>query len=291
VEFDLWVPTATPFCTGEVLRRLGRAAEDRGVRTVWVGEHVVLFEEYGSRYPYSGDGKLPAPPDAGLLEPMTALAYLAAATDRLRLGTAMCLVPQRHPVFTAKEVATVDWLSDGRLDFGVGVGWLQEEFRALGVPWPRRGARTDEYLELMKTVWSEARPSFEGEFYELPPCRLEPKPVQRPHPPLHVGGESDAALARAARVGQGWHTFNRLPPELSPAVGRLEELLARYGRRRAELRVTVCPYMHQLDVEMIERYREAGADAVAALVFVAAEGEVEPALDALEPVIDRARRC
>jgi alkanesulfonate monooxygenase SsuD/methylene tetrahydromethanopterin reductase-like flavin-dependent oxidoreductase (luciferase family) len=128
---------------------------------------VVTFEDYASSYPYSDDGRLPLPAETGLLEPFTTLAFLAALTTRVRLGTAMCLLPQRNPVYTAKEVATLDWLSNGRVDLGIGVGWLREEFEALEVPWERRGARTDDYLGVLKSLWCEEPSSFSGEFYTL----------------------------------------------------------------------------------------------------------------------------
>lgn len=291
MRFDLWVPTATPFCTGDVLVALAREAEDRGVGGIWVGEHVMFFDQYRSRYPYAEDGRIPVAPDTGILEPLTALSYLAAASSRLRLGTAMCLLPQRNPVYTAKEVATVDWLSGGRVDFGVGVGWLEEEFDAVGVPWARRGARTDEYLDLLTCLWTEERPSFAGEFTSLAPCSFEPKPRQRPHPPIHVGGESDAALQRVARRGQGWHTCNRLPEDLGAPLARLEELLAAQGRRRSEVWVTVCPYFQELTPERVEGYAAAGADALAAMVFPTSTEDVGPALDALAPSMARAGTC
>ena len=122
MRIDLWVPTASPFTTAEVLATVGAEAEQRGVGTVWVGEHVVLFEEYASSYPYADDGRIPAPSGSGLLEPLNSLSFLAAHTTATRLGTAMVLLPQRNPVYTAKEASTLDWLSNGRVDFGVGVG-------------------------------------------------------------------------------------------------------------------------------------------------------------------------
>ena len=140
MRIDLWVPTANPFTTPELLAVIGTEAEQRGVGTIWVGEHVVLFDEYDSSYPYAEDGRIPAPPGSGLLEPLSTLSYLAALTSTVRLGTAMVLLPQRNPVYTAKEVSTLDWLSNGRVDFGVGVGWLEEEFNAVNVPWPHRGS-------------------------------------------------------------------------------------------------------------------------------------------------------
>ena len=133
MRIDLWIPTANPMTTPELLALIGAEAEQRGVGTIWVGEHVVLFDEYASSYPYSEDGRIPAPPGTGLLEPLATLSFLAAHTTTVRLGTAMLLLPQRNPVYTAKEVSTLDWLSNGRVDLGVGVGWLEEEFNAVNV--------------------------------------------------------------------------------------------------------------------------------------------------------------
>jgi probable F420-dependent oxidoreductase len=282
VDFDLWMPTASPMTTFDLLEAVGRESEARGIATLWVGEHVVLFEQYASSYPYAADGRIPAPSGSGLLEPMVTLSYLAARTTSVRLGTAMLLLPQRNPVYTAKEVSSLDWLSGGRVDLGVGVGWLKEEFDALNVPWERRGARTDEYLEVLRTLWCDDTSSFAGETYTLPDCEMFPKPVQQPHPPIHIGGETDAALRRAARVGQGWHTFNRSPAELAEGLARLDVELDRVGRRRADLRITVCPYFNQLTPELVAQYAEAGADAVAALFFCFSADDVESTFDGLE---------
>jgi probable F420-dependent oxidoreductase len=288
VRIDLWVPTANPFTTPELLGVIGTEAEQRGVGTIWVGEHVVLFDQYDSSYPYAEDGRIPAPPGSGLLEPLSTLSYLAALTSTVRLGTAMVLLPQRNPVYTAKEVSTLDWLSNGRVDFGVGVGWLEEEFNAVNVPWPHRGKRTDEYLEVLRTLWCDETSSYEGEFYSLDACAMFPKPVQQPHPPIHIGGESDAALARAARAGQGWHTFNRQPDGLAEPLGKLDRLLAEQGRTRADLTITVCPYFQPLDADIAGQYADAGVDAVAALLLAFSADDVRSALDGLQPVFDRA---
>jgi probable F420-dependent oxidoreductase len=290
VRIDLWVPTASPFATPELLAVVADEAEHRGVGTIWVGEHVVLFDEYSSSYPYAEDGRIPVPPDTGLLEPFTTLSFLAAHTTTVRLGTAMVLLPQRNPVYTAKEVATLDWLSEGRVDFGVGVGWLEEEFKAVNVSWPRRGKRTDEYLEVLRTLWCDETSAYEGEFYSLNPCSMWPKPVQRPHPPVHIGGESEAALARVARVGQGWHTFNRPPDELAAPLATIERLLADQGRSRGELTITVCPYLRPLDADIAGRYADAGVDAVAAMLLPFGVDDVRRGLEGLQPVFDRAAR-
>ena len=202
----------------------------------------------------------------------------------------MLLLPQRNPVYVAKEVSSLDWLSGGRVDLGIGVGWLKEEFDALNVPWERRGRRTDEYLEVLRTLWVDNPSSFHGETYDLGPCEMFPKPVQQPHPPVHIGGETAAALRRAARLGQGWHTFNRSPDELAAGLAELDGHLEEAGRSRADLRITVCPYFQQLTPEAVERYAEAGADAVAALFFAFTAEDVARAFEDLEACREAAAR-
>ena len=200
-----------------------RLVEERGLHSFFVPEHVLFFRDYGSRYPYSDNGRIPGEPD-GTLEPFTALTWIAAHTSRIRLGTGICLVPQRSPVYTAKQVADVDFLSGGRLDFGVGIGWLREEFAALGVPWERRGERTAEYVRVMKALWCEEVSEYRGELYDLPPCVQNPKPVQKPHPPILFGGESDAALRRVAQLGQGWYGFQLGPDEVGDRLKSAAEV-------------------------------------------------------------------
>jgi probable F420-dependent oxidoreductase len=240
MEIGLFVPLGNGV-TGPFVRAVGREAEARPFESIWVAEHVVFFDDYASQYPYADTGRFPGGGDTGLLEPLTALAYLAAVTDRLRLGTGICLVPQRNPVYTAKQVVDVDVLSGGRVDFGVGIGWLKEEFDVLDVPFAHRGARMDEYLTVMKELWTQEVAEHHGPYYELPPCRLYPKPAQAPHPPIHVGGESPAAMRRVAAHGDGWYTFNRLPGDLAEPLAQLDEALAAQGRSRADIELTVCP--------------------------------------------------
>jgi probable F420-dependent oxidoreductase len=288
MKLGVFAALASPYADRSVIAALGRVAEERGVHSIWVPEHVVLFDEYASSYPYSPDGKIPAPPGAGMLEPFTLLSFLAAATETVRLGTAVCLLPQRNPVYTAKEAAAVDYLSNGSFDFGIGVGWLEEEFKAVDVDWPRRGKRTDDYVEVLKALWCDDPSSFAGEFYDLPECRMHPKPVQQPHPPLHFGGESDAAMRRVARVGQGWHTFNRLPDEVPASLAKLDRFLADEGRTRADVEITVSPYFNGLTTDMVAQYAEAGVDQVTSLIFATSPAEVEQAFDDLQPCIDAA---
>jgi probable F420-dependent oxidoreductase len=267
VKIGAFVPIGSLNANPSFVKALGPALEERGFESVWVAEHVVLFDDYASEYPYADNGRFPGGGDSGLLEPLTALAYLAATTETIRLGTGICLVPQRNPVYTAKQVVDVDVLSGGRVDFGVGIGWLREEFEALNMPFERRADRTREHIEVMKALWCDDPSRYEGELYNLPECRMYPKPVQQPHPPIHFGGETDAALRRVADLGQGWYGFNRTPDEVPAPLARLEELLAERGRTRADITVSICPYFKGADLAALERYAELGVDRVILVVF------------------------
>lgn len=287
MDVGVFVPLGNGNASPEVLRAVGTQVEDRGFESIWVPEHVVLFQDYASAYPYSPDGKFPGGADSGMLEPLTALTYLAAVTDRVRLGTGICLVPQRNPVYTAKQVTDLDNLSGGRVDFGIGVGWLREEFEAVAMPFEKRGQRTDEHLEVMKALWTDEVSSFQGELYDLPACSMYPKPVQTPHPPIHVGGESDAAMRRVARLGQGWFSFNRLPEDLPEPLSRLDAILGEAGRARrsagGDVVLTVCPYFNAVTPEMVEQYAAAGVDR---LVVLCLAFDVDTLTSQLDGLVD-----
>ena len=235
--------------------------ESAGFHAIWVPEHVVFFENYDSRYPYTDDGRIPGDPQ-GVLDPFSALTFVAAHTKTLRLGTGICLVPQRQPVYTAKMVADLDYLSRGRVDFGVGVGWLKEEFDNLQVPWPGRGRRTVEYLEVMQALWGPGLAAYEGESYTLTPCYFNPKPVQTPHPPIFFGGESDPALRRVASHGQGWYGYDMDPATLSTRLQVLDGELAAAGRSRADIEVLVGPNKHPITPDTVKAYADCGAQGI-----------------------------
>ena len=282
MDVGLFVPLGNGNATPELVRAVGREIEDRGFESIWLPEHVVLFDDYASSYPYADDGRFPTGGDAGMLEPLNALTFLAAVTDRVRLGTGICLVPQRNPVYTAKAVTDLDSLSGGRVEFGVGVGWLREEFEAVGMPFEQRGARTDEHLQVMKALWCDDVSEFHGEHYDLNPCRMYPKPVQSPHPPIHIGGESDAALRRVARLGDGWFTFNRLPDELPERLERLDEALAEQGRSRDDVTLSVSPYLKPLSPGLVEEYAALGVDRLIVMCLAFGVDLLRSQLDQLE---------
>jgi probable F420-dependent oxidoreductase len=278
MKVGLFAPLANPWGTPEYLATLASGAEERGFDSIWVAEHVVLFDEYASKYPYAADGKIPAGGESGIFEPFTTIAYLAAHSSTIRLGTGICLVPQRNPVYTAKDVAAVDWLSGGRFDFGVGIGWLAEEFYAVDAPFEERAQRCREYLDVMKTLWRDPVSEFHGKYYDLPACRQYPKPVQQPHPPIHFGGESDAALRRVADIGQGWYGFNVTPEKVAPHLEKLEGLLEANGRTRSEVEVSICPYLSGGEPAA---YQDTGIDRLIVMAFAGTPDDLLRTLDDL----------
>jgi probable F420-dependent oxidoreductase len=269
----------------DLIAEFGRIVEERGFHSIWVPEHVLFFAEHESRYPYSKDGRIPGNPD-GVMEPLIALTFVAAHTERLRLGTGICLVPQRHPIYTAKQVADVDYLSKGRVDFGIGIGWLREEFAALNVPWERRADRTRECIGVMKTLWCDEVSSFKGEFYEFPACLQHPKPIQKPHPPLFFGGESEPALRRVADLGQGWFGYDLTPEALSTLLPRLDTFLEEAGRTRSDIQVFVGP-RGAAGPEILASFRDLGVDQVIVPLFARDADSLRERADALaEMAID-----
>ncbi|MEZ5594781.1 MAG: LLM class F420-dependent oxidoreductase [Pseudomonadales bacterium] len=237
----------------------GQLVEDAGFHALWVPEHVLFFPEYDSTYPYSSSGRIPGEP-VGILDPFTALTFVAANTRRIRLATGICLVPQRQPVYTARLAADLDYLSGGRFDFGVGIGWLAEEFQALDMPFATRAKRCAEYIDAMRALWTQAEPSFDGETVHIPRCHFNPKPVQAGGPPIYFGGESQAALARVATRGDGWYGFNLDPAAVRERLVALEALLAAAGRQRSDIQVAIGPNSKPVTPDTVAGYREAGVD-------------------------------
>jgi probable F420-dependent oxidoreductase len=193
-----------------------------------------------------------------MLDVTATFGFLAAATSRVRLGTGVALVPQRNPIYTAKEICTLDWLTDGRMDFGIGVGWNNEEVEACEYRWEDRGARCDEFLEVMQRLWAEPVAAFAGRWVKFETCRLDPKPIQKPHVPIIVGGYADAALRRAVRFGAGWYGFNHDPASAREMIHRLDAAIAKAGRTGGgELEVIVMPPV-SMSVDAMAEYVELG---------------------------------
>ena len=247
------------FTPPDFIVKAGEYLDNSGVDSLWVPEHVMFFPDYASRYPYAQDGKIPGNPK-GILDPFSALTFVAAATKRLRLGTGICLVPQRNPVYTARVVADLDFLSGGRFDFGVGIGWLEEEFDNLQMNFADRGKRTLEYIDLMRALWQPGVSEYQGETYNLRPCHSNPNPVQEPHPPIIFGGESEAALRRVASHGDGWYGFGRNPIAAADGIARLDAHLQRAGRTRSDMKVFIGPDAGSVNRTSFNAFRDLAID-------------------------------
>tara|TARA_B110000263_G_scaffold246494_1_gene257620 strand:+ start:599 stop:1507 length:909 start_codon:yes stop_codon:yes gene_type:complete len=221
----------------EQLRTVAQRAEDLGYDHVWVSDHIILPKKVDSFYPYAADGVATFKPDEPYYEPLAALNFIAGCTQRIRLGTHVLIIPYRNPVLTAKILSTLDVLSGGRLILGAGVGWMEEEFKAMGLDtYKERGAVTDEYLQIYKELWTKEDASFDGKYYQISDTGFEPKPVQKPHPPIWIGGHSGPAVRRAAKYGDGWMPIGLRPPailepeELAGKIARLRKLTVEAGR-------------------------------------------------------------
>jgi probable F420-dependent oxidoreductase len=243
MRYGFYLPTRGPTATPEALETLVQRGEALGFASVMIADHVVFPVTITSKYPYTVTGAFPGQGDA--LEQLSLMAFIAGKTRTLRLVSSVMIVPHRNPVVTAKALATIDVLSNGRVTVGVGVGWLREEFQALGAPdFDRRGAVSDEYIRIFKTLWTESPASFAGRFYRFEAVRCLPQPVQKPHPPIWVGGHSPAALRRVARLGDGWHPVGATPAvplrpaELAALLDELRRLTEAEGRDPAALTIS-----------------------------------------------------
>ncbi len=227
------------------LERLARFADDAGLRSVWVSDHVLFPATLDKEtYPYASNGAFDNDGDRGCLDSLTTLAWLAAIAPRVRLGVGVLVLPQRNPVIVAKVLSTLDVLSGGRAELGVGAGWCAEEFAALGADFANRGAVLDEYLQVIDTLFRDRRPQFSGTHYSISDVIFEPKPVQRPGPPLHVGGNSPAAVRRAARVADVWQAVSLDVAGAADARARLDRACEQIGRDPGQVRLGLRCFFH-----------------------------------------------
>ena len=216
--------------TAEGAVKLAQAAENAGYATLWTVEHVVVPSGYESAYPYDPSGKMAGGAEEfDLPDPLVWLAYVAAQTTKIQLATGILIVPQRNPVITAKELATIDHLSGGRMVLGVGAGWLAEEFAALGVPFEDRGKRLDEYVAVMRALWTQDKASFDGEFFHFDKCISRPRPV-RGTIPVIVGGHTKLAARRAGRLGDGFFPGTASAADTSTLIGVMRGAAVEAGR-------------------------------------------------------------
>ena len=222
----------------EAAAAIARHAELAGFDSLWAVEHVVVPAGYESRYPYRPSGRMPGTEDSPIPDPLIWLAYVAARTERVRLATGVLILPQRSPVITAKAAATLDVLSGGRLVLGVGIGWLREEFEAIGVPFEDRARRTEEAVAAMRALWQDARPTFQGRYVGFRDARMWPKPV-RGTVPIVIGGHSPAAARRAGRLGDGYFPASAEPDAIPALIRTMRQAAAHAGRDPGGVEVTV----------------------------------------------------
>lgn len=256
MKFGIIFANTVTFTQRDGLVALAQGAEAAGFESLWTVEHVVYPDAYESEYPYDKSGKMVMAADTDLPDPLIWLTWVAAVTERIRLATGILILPQRNPLVLAKQLGTLDALSGGRMELGVGVGWLREEFDALGIPFERRGARTDEYVDVLRTVWDGDHASHDGEFASFSGVSVNPKPAHG-RIPIHVGGHSEASARRAGRIGDGYFPGKGDLPTL---VDIVRQTAADAGRDPEAIEITFG------SAEVL------GADPVGAVEELAAQG-------------------
>ena len=249
-----------------------RAAEQAGVESVWTFEHVVVPENYESKYPYDSSGKMGASPETPFLDPLIALTTIAQATSTIRLGTGVNILSQANPLLLAKQVASLDGVSNGRFMLGAGIGWLREEFSAMGVPFEKRGARFDDYVQAMRKVWSGDMVEHHSEFINWSGFKSYPLPVQNPFPVI-MGGASGRIYQRIAKYGNGWYAPTRSPDDLAPRLGELRKVCADEGRDYSELEIS-CMWTLKGGLDTVREYADMGVHRL--IVPIPAMGEANP---------------
>ena len=253
MKFGLMFSNIGPFAQPEGLTHLAQTAERCGVESLWTVEHVAVPVGYESRYPYSESGKMPGPENSPIPDPLVWLGYAAAVTKTIKLATGILILPQRHPIYAAKEFATLDVLSKGRAIAGVGIGWLREEFNALDIPFKERALRTEECVAALRHLWGEKALPFEGKFHSWQAIESNPKPVQPGGVPIVIGGHVEAAARRAARIGDGFFPAGGDLPTLFAAV---RDECERNGRDPGEVELTAGGAIRSLDD--VKRFEDMG---------------------------------
>lgn len=256
MKFALAFANAGPLGDPEIAVGLAQLAEQLGFESLWTVEHVVVPTGYASPYPYSADGKMPGGEQVAIADPLIWLSFVAAATSQIRLGTGILILPQRNPLVLAKEVASLDRLSGGRVELGIGVGWMREEFDAIGVPFERRGARTDEYVDVMRRLWSESSTAYAGEFTNFAELNSYPKPAAA-RVPIHIGGHSEAAARRAGRIGDGFFPGRSEGHGLETLLATMRAAATDAGRDPDAIEITSGG---GLDLDSVKRAADLGVD-------------------------------
>jgi probable F420-dependent oxidoreductase len=259
---------------------VAKRAEELGFSTLWVPEHSILPVNTDSPWPGSADGKVPKV-YADIVDPFIALGRASAVTTTIKLGTGICLVPERNPLILAKEVATIDMYSKGRFQFGIGAGWLREETEIMGGDFPHRWAQTREAILAMKQLWTTVESEFHGKYYDFPPVYSFPMPVQRPHPPVLLGGMAKNVFKRIVEYGDGWMPNRVTPEDIKKGRAALDEMADAAGRDPKSIQIMV--FGQKADRDLLNALEEAGADGVAVRLET---GNEEEALERMEKMAE-----
>lgn len=260
--------------SGEKMIAFARRAESLGIESLWTFEHAMVPVEYDSTYPYTADGKMAVTPETNMVDPLISLAAIAAATSTLRLGTGVNILPQTNPLSLAKQVASLDFISGGRFMLGVGIGWLAEEFRAMGVPFERRGKRHDDYLEALQKVWSGEVVEHESDFLDWSGFKSYPLPIQQPLP-IVIGGSKGKVFERIARFGQGWYSPTTSLDQIVPLLEPLDAACKEFGRDRSTIEISSMWIPQVEPVEILPRYEEVGVQRLIVPLVLMGEDPLE----------------
>ena len=283
MKFGL-IPVNIGVDSAEQLVGLARLAESSGFESVWTFEHVMVPVDYQSKYPYNDSGKMGAEPETNFVDPLIALSAVAAATSTIRLGTGVNILSQVNPLYMAKQAASLDFVSGGRFMLGVGIGWLKEEFEALGVPFERRGARFDDYVVAMKKVWSGGVVEHESDFISWHGFKSYPLPVQKPGVPVIMGGAAGKIYQRTARYGDGWFAPIGEPGKLATALDDLRAACDAENRDFSEIEIT-CMWPGQGGTEFVQRMADVGVARLVVPVFALGANPLEGIQRLAEEVI------
>ena len=263
MKYGIQLAGGAPIRTRTAAKEIATAAEELGFDSILIGDHIVIPKKITAPWPYDEyvGGKTPygAYTEMEWFDPFDTMAFFAGITEKVRLGISVLIVPYRHPFDMARRVASIDVLSGGRFVLGIGVGWLADEFRLLGIPFNERAQRTREYIQVMKLLWTQEKPRFQGKFVHVSEdLNLLPYPLQKPHPPIWVGGESTPALKRVAEFGDGWHIGLVLPERIPQKLQELRQLMAKVGRDFSSLELTALADPNRLKESEIRTYHSHG---------------------------------
>lgn len=261
------IPVNVGVASAEKMIAVAKKAESVGVESVWTFEHVIVPNEYESKYPYSPNGKMGTTPETNFIDPLIALTLIAANTTSLRLGTGINILPQTNPLLLAKQAASLDMVSGGRFMLGLGIGWLEEEFLAMGTPFERRGARFDDYVTAMKQVWTGETVEHQSDFLNWTGFKSYPVPSQKPHLPVHIGGTKGKVFERVAKYGEGWFSPTMAPDDIKPGLDQLKAACAAEGRDITEIEVSSMWLFNDDAYDNLKRFEDLGVSRLICPLF------------------------